>query len=752
VTAVQLDGCRTQPLGSYLKALGLLRLVGEQVDRDATGRWDGEAFVLDSPLDADGLVRFLVDDYQPTPLVAPWNGRGGFRTEESRPSERLLSEFEHAVDDRLNVFQEAIFAGREVYQRARASSWDPKKHKHLWVEACRATFPDQAVVWIDSVVVLTGQKPVFPPILGGAGGVLGSMDLSSNFMDHLAVVLRLPFGRPKLTLESVQQLAVSALFEVGQPRLLTASSGQFNPGSALTGTSSPTGLASKLVNPWDYILLLEGALLFASSAARRLGSASAAMPFMVTSSAVGYPSAAAEEGEGEIWAPIWNRPATTQELARLLGEGRAAWKKTQAKTGIDFVRALASLGVDRGISHFVRHVVAERLGQSSLAVPVGRIEVRAKPEVPVLAALDPWVGRLRRARDVPAAVATALRRLDAAQFEVSVRGGPAWLQQVLVAAAELEVLVSRSPALRDKEVRHPLQGLRATEWLPLLDDGTPELRLAAAIASQSDRVTSPGPLTDFDRHSGSPALFLRAVLRDSPWAIEWSRRPPRVPGHGHRPVTEVLAQLLVRRAIDVAGRRAGPDEGGGQVGVQPAFHHGLRAPVADVAAFVEGRLDQARLDRLLAGMLLLDWRARADDFDTSGWRRRAGSLDRPVSAIWALVAPFFHGRPLHPGDGIARTLRPASRWPALLAAGRPAEVTHEALLRLRIAHLDPAPAKPAALAATIDQPASTRLAAALVCPLSNGGATELLCRTVPDPLDRTATTPPHRTDKEPTRA
>jgi CRISPR-associated protein Csx17 len=748
VTAVQLDGCRTEPLGSYLKALGLLRLVGEQVDRDATGRWDGDAFVLDSPLDADGLVRFLVDDYQPTPLVAPWNGGSGFGPKDQQAG---ISAVESSPNPRLDAYRRTVAAAGAL----RADPAWESAAKEEQVQRCRAWLPEEAVAWIDATVVLTNDARAFPPLLG-TGGNDGRLEFSNNFMQRLADVLGLHGGRRPWRDKS-SSWAMDSLTGTAHEQLVRGVPiGQFDPGAAGGVNSSPLGAASSLVNPWDYVLLLEGCLLFASGAARRLGAGargSAAMPFMVGPSPVGYSSSAAgEPSRGELWAPLWSRPATAFEVARLVGEGRATWARSQAGTGLDVARAAASLGVDRGLDGFVRHTFAQRFGLSTLAVPVGRVTVRAKPEVPVLAGLDPWLGRLRRARDVPAAVATALRRLDAAQFEVSVGGGPAWLQQVLVAAAELEVLVSRSPALRDKEVRHPLQGLRATEWLPLLDDGTPELRLAAAIASQSDRVTSPGPLTDFDRHSSSPALFLRAVLRDSPWAIEWSRRPPRVPGHGHRPVTEVLAQLLVRRAIDVAGRRAGPDEGGGQVGVQPAFHHGLRAPVADVAAFVEGRLDQARLDRLLAGMLLLDWRARADDFDTSGWRRRAGSLDRPVSAIWALVAPFFHGRPLHPGDGIARTLRPASRWPALLAAGRPAEVTHEALLRLRIAHLDPAPAKPAALAATIDQPASTRLAAALVCPLSNGGATELLRRTVPDPLDRTATTPPHRTDKEPTRA
>ena len=36
---VELTGCTPIPLAHYLKALGILRLVSEQVDTDATGWW-----------------------------------------------------------------------------------------------------------------------------------------------------------------------------------------------------------------------------------------------------------------------------------------------------------------------------------------------------------------------------------------------------------------------------------------------------------------------------------------------------------------------------------------------------------------------------------------------------------------------------------------------------------------------------------------------------------------------------------------
>src|SRR5947209_4302855 len=73
-----LAGCTPEPLMSYLKALGLFRLVGEQIDRDARLSWAGGVAQLHSRCDHDGLVAFFLEQYRPTPIVAPWNGGSGF--------------------------------------------------------------------------------------------------------------------------------------------------------------------------------------------------------------------------------------------------------------------------------------------------------------------------------------------------------------------------------------------------------------------------------------------------------------------------------------------------------------------------------------------------------------------------------------------------------------------------------------------------------------------------------------------------
>ena len=75
-----LEGIRPEPLGSYLKALAVLRAgrLAEQKDAQARGYWKEDVFHLVSNLDAEALLRFFADEYAPTPIVGPWGARSGF--------------------------------------------------------------------------------------------------------------------------------------------------------------------------------------------------------------------------------------------------------------------------------------------------------------------------------------------------------------------------------------------------------------------------------------------------------------------------------------------------------------------------------------------------------------------------------------------------------------------------------------------------------------------------------------------------
>jgi CRISPR-associated protein Csx17 len=79
-TDVVLRGCAPLPLAHYLKALGILRLVAEleHGDAAATAYWKGDSFILKSRFDREALAQFFLTNYQPTPIIAPWNGGSGF--------------------------------------------------------------------------------------------------------------------------------------------------------------------------------------------------------------------------------------------------------------------------------------------------------------------------------------------------------------------------------------------------------------------------------------------------------------------------------------------------------------------------------------------------------------------------------------------------------------------------------------------------------------------------------------------------
>lgn len=75
---IELRGCSPVPLAHYLKAIGILRLVSEQVDETTQGWWENDVFHMRGPFNRDLLMTFFLDDYSPSPIVGPWGARSGF--------------------------------------------------------------------------------------------------------------------------------------------------------------------------------------------------------------------------------------------------------------------------------------------------------------------------------------------------------------------------------------------------------------------------------------------------------------------------------------------------------------------------------------------------------------------------------------------------------------------------------------------------------------------------------------------------
>lgn len=707
MSEIRLDGCATSPLASYLKALGVLRLVGEQADPHARGAWS-QVFTLDTSLSEDELCSFFLDTYMPSPVVSPWNSDGGFSRDGKRTSEKVLTAISGTSDGRLETYRQAIFTGWELVDD---SAWAAQS-KGERVNTCRNWLPDEALPWLDASVVLSEGEPSFPPLLG-TGGNLGRMEISSNYMQRLGDALGVPvLAKRSAPRERRVAWLRQALFGRGTPKPVSGGIGQYDPGLAAHGK----------VNPWDFVLLIEGALLLASGIAQRAASAgrgTPAMPFTVTASPVGY--ATATEGEdprAELWLPVWRGPMGVEEARRLFQEGRLRLGRRIARTGLDAARAAASLGADRGIDSFARYVFVERFGQGIFAVDAGRLSVRERPETGLFSSLDGWLNRLRRiyrSQPLPDHLAALLRSVEQAEFAVAGGAGPDQLLELLAAVARLERGIGRSGALR-AQIR-PLAQLRADEWLPHIYRGTIEFRLAAAFASLRGK-------------DGTGLRHLLRPVQRTRTGLEWRDRGAPVAGFGHLPLLDVLAEVHTTRMIQRSqehvrppgGREPRPDDPAIDVR-PPAYEYGRRAVPADLAALLDGRVDLDELQRYLTGLLIFEqWK---DDHDTD-------ESGLPPDPLWRFLAPFHYGSPLKVGD-VKVTLGPGPAWARQLRDGQLADVLHDATRKLRAAHLTPL-IDPRHV--THDGMDTTRLSAALLLrvPFATARASLRCCTTDELPL------------------
>lgn len=568
---LRLGGCRPEPLAHYLKALGILRLVGEQADPDVRGAWDGDEFHLHTTLDQDALVDFFTHRYAPTPLVSPWNGGSGFWPGDQRAGVDAVA----ATDDpRFAAYRGAITDVRRVLTRGGLTAKPEKEHKPALVDRLRSELADEALTWLDAALAVTdGDSLRFPPLLG-TGGNDGRLEFGNNQMQRLAELL---LGTP------APALLRGALFGDPTAGLVKGRAiGQFLPSGAGGANAGPGFDRDSLINPWDYVLMLEGALTFAAAVTRRLEAqvpGTMSFPFTVRTSASGYGSSARNDEQDtrdELWLPLWRAPASPRELQRLFAEGRAkvrvGERSRPAATGVDFARAVTGLGVDRGLDSFVRYGFLVRNGLSYLATPLGRWRVPERPgaHVDLLAPLDDWLARFRRAATgahAPASHGRALRRLESAILALCEDDRPSAAQAVLIALGEAEAALARSRGDAAQQGLRPVPALTQL-WLERAHDNSPEFRLAAALAADG--------------------LRMRLVpVR----AGQWSRQDDGRTVWGERDLVRNLVACSQRADLE---RAEGSDPRG-------------FVALGDLSAFIVGATDDRRLEALARGLSVLDW-------------------------------------------------------------------------------------------------------------------------------------------------
>lgn len=700
-----LPGCSLTSLAHYLKALGILRLVAEQPDSQARGWWQDALFHLRSRLDLEDLLGFFLREYHPTPLVAPWNGGSGFYPNDNKAAFEPIG----ASDaPRLGQYAQTVSTCRGLLQDLGITESPGDTEKADLLMQCRARLPDTAVAWLDAAYVLTNDKPAFPPLLG-TGGNDGRLEFTNNFMQRVVAVMDAETGAP--TGDSARWLE-AALFDVPTPLPSGKGTavGQFLPGAAGGANAAADFDGDSLNNPWDYILMLEGAVVLAGSVTRRLGAGgrqALSYPFTVRTADVGYGTAgegdrSRDSNRGEIWLPVWERPAVHAEVRALFAEGRATVGRRRARDGVDFARAVAALGVDRGMAAFERFGFLKRNGRSFIAMPLERWRVPARPAAvtTLLDELDPWLLPLEWAagRDTtPAGIRRALRRIKAAMMEVcrSPEDAQRW-QEVLAALGAAEAALVHSPRTTAAARLKPLPPL-SPRWLAVCDDRSPEFRLALALASLRG-VGTVGPL----RANMAPLTFdakrpqFNTARMDDPFVV-W----------GHADLCANMAAALERRCLEASRENL------------PALPlRGTRpAGLDDIGAFIYGGVDERRLEDLL-------WGLNAVRLDAEPPAPPRESTTAVLPAAYNLLKLVHLPAPLQRAPGAEPVhVRYDPEITRLACAERVSEAVAAAAHRLRVSGL---PLMVGALSEAPDL--APRIAAALLFPVSDHAAQALADR------------------------
>lgn len=697
---LKLHGCTPEPLGNYLKGLGVFRLIADQADPQARAWWkDGFLHVFQSkwtPTESMSLESqcsdWLLQDCRFTPLIAPWQTGTGYLPIGKRAAGgdaliELLKSEHHGTQAFRDVFKDfATSVSMSLPE-------DPSK----WLEAMKKVGTGQSdaylirllrnrlrtpssLKWLDAVGVSASRSRDLDavwwfPILASGGGEASGQYIV-NHQQRLKSALLDDLDQSRLRLEC-------ALVGRSQPGTLEANAmgAMYYPSLMKVPNAGQSFLPNpqRRVNPWDFILLLEGCLIWSMTVTRRKGVTAerASFPFYCRSSFGGSTTIGPKEVEGseksiakgELWCPTWEMPSTLSEVQRIFGEGRLQLGGSVCTRSLDFALAMTGIGTDRGIQAFHRYSLLERSGSGRqttlLAVPNGCFVPRRAASLSLLADLRVFAQgvatNLTDNGQQPRGLMLARIEFERTWFDaVTTVPNPSYtsamsLACLLVATARLMrelgknsispgmVKIKRGEKTSERLI-DPVGALRS-DWTEHVgnSDQSPECHLARAIAGITawGEIPSDGRVVPAVESMQTNLLPVRRHGRAWLWddtsrSAVWARGA----------ALEVnLASVLRRRLID--GQRGSGD------GSPLWSFYGAR--FTDLLSYWERSVDEDRLTDLIHGLALVDvgkWTETAID---ARQQRDEPTPDLQTGAVWfdaedrARITPEpveWHERPL----------------------------------------------------------------------------------------------------------
>ncbi|MGI6418939.1 MAG: type I-G CRISPR-associated protein Cas8g1/Csx17 [Thermoguttaceae bacterium] len=714
-----LKGCSPAPLASYLKALGVLRLVAEQgADREARGWWQDEHFCLLTKLAQNELEDYFAETYAPTPVFNPWGGRSGYYSGSSEKTARnALAVIEASTIDRLSKFREAISVIRSVIKEFGGEKPDTEEAKAMMISQIRMRLRGAGADWLETVITDLGDSFRGPAILG-TGGNEGSGSYTAAFLAAVVECVVRRAWNSSITSslwssDDSNRNSWEGSFQYRDPR-------------------SPKKLKKETVkqpfrqflpegegSPWDLLLAFEGTVAVQSGVARRSStdrSRFLTSPFYFAPLGIGSGSSSELDefalnkgrknpGRGEQWFPMWRTPSSYPEIRSLLKEGRCTAARRLAKNPLDAARAIGGLGIARGITTFLRYGYLQRNNLAThLAVPLGRIRVTENLNSRLIDDLSDWLDRIhRQARksNAPARLVQAHKRLADAVF-AGLTHDPSserW-QAVLRAAVGVESLQATGTAIE----AGPIPRLRP-EWVSAVNDNSVEVRLALSLGSAATGYSKTGRPIDPVRHHWLP---LERGARKFKISDKRLVLDPRVVMSGRDALADCSA--IVERRLIEAGMK-------GQRRLPLVAAPGCGARLSDLATLLSGTVDIDRVLDLARAFMAIQW----DQWSAERRPPAPSPTDHPDEAWLALRLaclpwPLTRDRNIAAEPGVVRRLL------ACDSAG----ATAIALARLRSAGI-----RPPLQGGVADDSQARLWAAALVFPVDRRSA--LRMATILDP-------------------
>jgi CRISPR-associated protein Csx17 len=514
----QLTGISDRPMGSYLAALGLMRIIERHVDDKAQFYWQGIDFYINTKVPQSELVEKLLASYEAMVAFNPWNKGCGIEIDKKTGELNYvgsIAQIANSESRRTKKIKALLPDFRELIDEFKIQgttfSYPEKAEKLAFIEQCRSriTNPNWQE-WADATVILmeitnkqgaTSIKAKYPALLG-SGGNVGAVDIAENYYSAVGLLFDPQTGEPAANalacltkaIFGAESSEVTESKEIKALHLLPNQDYKLDLALAKNYDYAPSGGSSaSTVNPALLLLASEGLSTFSGHASGGGGDTTDTGKPLMGRELAKYSLAVATSGAStdlvslderksfteEYFLPLWSEPRTYQRLKKNLFESPLAneiqfFLPRQISDGTDFIQVLQEWAVKNKITgKFARYSMLPRKGQSNFAVMLETVDVGADSRRLDLATdLEDYRRNLRgfaKSDDCPAIVQGSIYHFDRI-FGQFIQGKCSH-SDLLMALGKL------APVRWPKSLRY--------NWIaPLLTESNyPEFRLALSIAS-----------------------------------------------------------------------------------------------------------------------------------------------------------------------------------------------------------------------------------------------------------------------------